>query len=214
MVKVNDTTTFPITTPALDDLLFGTDVSNTSASADGETVNFTPESILNLSATRTQIYAGATVQTVESSDLEDGYYYRWVFDGVTQDGSNSGGHYLAMDFMKASDSSWVGSTYSSYLPIAYTSTQNAAMSGAVTLFMPRVNANHFSVLSGIDSNTGNTSTFTAKNSITSQHAMGGRVYVGATETKIKRVRFWTTDAVSSFRSLVGGKIYEEKIRLT
>ena len=213
MVKVNDTTTFPITTPALNDLLFGTDVSNTSASADGETVNFTPESILNLSATRTQIYAGATVATIESSDLEDGYYYRWIFDGVTQDGSNSGGHYLAMDFMRASNSTWVGSTYSSYLPIAYTSDSNTAMSGAVTLFMPRVNANHFSVLSSIDNKSANTRTFTARNSVNAQYAMGGRVYVGGTETKIKRVRFWTTDPVTSNRSLIGGKIYQEKIRL-
>lgn len=212
MAKVNDTTTFPITAPALNDLLFGTDVSNTSNSADGETVNFTPQSILNLSATRTQIYSGSTVAVVESSNLEDGYYYRWIFDGVEQDGSN-GGHYLAMDFMRQSNSTWVGSTYSSYLPIAYTSGSNDSIGGAVTLYMPRVSANHFSVFSSIDNNTGGGATFTPPASADAKHALGGRVYVGGTEDKIRRVRFWNTDPVAAPRNFKAGKIYEEKIRL-
>lgn len=41
MAKINDTTNFPVTTPALDDMVLGTDVSNTSNDANGETVNFT-----------------------------------------------------------------------------------------------------------------------------------------------------------------------------
>lgn len=38
--RINNTTTFPITAPATDDLLIGTDVSNTSNNAGGEAVNF------------------------------------------------------------------------------------------------------------------------------------------------------------------------------
>jgi hypothetical protein len=45
MVKINDTTAFPNTTPADDDHVIGTDISNTSNSADGETVTFTIGSI-------------------------------------------------------------------------------------------------------------------------------------------------------------------------
>lgn len=48
MVKINDTTTFPITAPALDDLLLGTDRSNTGNDANGETVNFTVEEVSKL----------------------------------------------------------------------------------------------------------------------------------------------------------------------
>jgi hypothetical protein len=45
MVKINDTTAFPNTTPADDDHVIGTDISNTTNSADGETVTFTIGSI-------------------------------------------------------------------------------------------------------------------------------------------------------------------------
>lgn len=41
MAKINDTNTFPITTPARDDMLLGTDVSDVANDANGETVNFT-----------------------------------------------------------------------------------------------------------------------------------------------------------------------------
>lgn len=40
MTKINDTTTFPITSPAQADFVIGTDVSNTTNSAGGETVSF------------------------------------------------------------------------------------------------------------------------------------------------------------------------------
>ena len=51
-IKINDTTTFPITAPALDDIVLGTDVSDTGNSADGETVNFKMEDILKLGGFR------------------------------------------------------------------------------------------------------------------------------------------------------------------
>ncbi len=43
--KINDTSLYPITAPAANDLLIGTDVSNTSNDANGETVNFTRASV-------------------------------------------------------------------------------------------------------------------------------------------------------------------------
>jgi len=41
MSKINDTTDYPVTVPAAGDMLIGTDVSNTSTDAGGETANFT-----------------------------------------------------------------------------------------------------------------------------------------------------------------------------
>ena len=52
MAKINNTTTFPITPPALDDIVLGTDVSDTGNSADGETVNFKMDDILKLGGFR------------------------------------------------------------------------------------------------------------------------------------------------------------------
>lgn len=49
--RINNTTTFPITAPATDDLLIGTDVSDTSNNAGGETVNFTAGDIAALAPT-------------------------------------------------------------------------------------------------------------------------------------------------------------------
>lgn len=45
MVKINDTTAFPNTVPSVEDHVIGTDISNTTNSADGETVTFTIGSI-------------------------------------------------------------------------------------------------------------------------------------------------------------------------
>lgn len=50
MVKINDTTSFPNTAPALSDHVPGTDVSNTANSADGETVTFLMSAIATLLA--------------------------------------------------------------------------------------------------------------------------------------------------------------------
>lgn len=48
MAKINDTTTYPNTAPALTDHVPGTDVSNTANDANGETVTFTWQSVLDL----------------------------------------------------------------------------------------------------------------------------------------------------------------------
>lgn len=47
MAKINDTTTYPSTTPAGGDLLIGTDISNTANDANGETVNFSIQGVSN-----------------------------------------------------------------------------------------------------------------------------------------------------------------------
>lgn len=48
MVKINDTTTFPNTTPALTDHVPGTDVSNTTNDANGETVTFSWQAVMDM----------------------------------------------------------------------------------------------------------------------------------------------------------------------
>lgn len=48
MARINNTTTFPNTAPGLGDHVIGTDVSNTSNSADGETVTFKLVQILDM----------------------------------------------------------------------------------------------------------------------------------------------------------------------
>lgn len=48
MAKINDTTAYPNTTPALNDHVIGTDVSNTSSDPNGESVTFTFPSIMDL----------------------------------------------------------------------------------------------------------------------------------------------------------------------
>lgn len=102
MAKINDTTTFPITAPAVDDFMPGTDVSDTGNSADGETVSFKIGDILDLSALsntwhpydRTtvagsqdgNIYDSAvdgTVASIESPAFEAGYEYMFYFEQVT-----------------------------------------------------------------------------------------------------------------------------------
>lgn len=47
MAKINDTTTYPSTTPAAGDLVIGTDISDTGNDANGETVNFTVQAVAN-----------------------------------------------------------------------------------------------------------------------------------------------------------------------
>ena len=53
MTKINDTTTFPITTPADDDFVIGTDVSNTTNSVGGETVSFKVEDLRGVGSNQT-----------------------------------------------------------------------------------------------------------------------------------------------------------------
>jgi hypothetical protein len=61
MAKINDTTTFPNTAPALTDHVIGTDVSDTALNADGKTVTFLLSDILALAG------GGRTWQDVSGS---------------------------------------------------------------------------------------------------------------------------------------------------
>lgn len=107
MARINNTTTFPITAPASDDLVIGTDVSNTTNSADGETVNFTIGSIADLAfITGWHPYNKVTVgdsndgliwdfsvdgssATIASPDFEDGYEYGFVIEDIYLGSSGS-----------------------------------------------------------------------------------------------------------------------------
>lgn len=48
MANINDTTTYPATAPALGDHVIGTDISDTGTSANGETVTFTWQGVMDL----------------------------------------------------------------------------------------------------------------------------------------------------------------------
>lgn len=158
---------------------------------------------------RTLIYDnGGNVSTIESDDFEDGFYYRFIFENVETDGGN-GDNYIALDFMKESDSSYVGTFGSTYLKVGYFSsgTPVRKTNGVVTVFAPRVLSNHFFAhgffATGIETNI-----FSGD---TDGQFAGGRVYVGATATKIKRIRFWGTDRLTTNRNFLSGKIYQEKL---
>lgn len=67
MAKINDTTTFPNTAPALTDHVIGTDVSDTGNSADGEVVTFLLSDILALAgvATTKNLFGSGAVSSVD-----------------------------------------------------------------------------------------------------------------------------------------------------
>lgn len=69
MAKINDTTIFPVTNPAVGDLVIGTDISDTGNSADGETVNFSIGDIINLVPIGTEFIEVITPTTVTEIDI-------------------------------------------------------------------------------------------------------------------------------------------------
>lgn len=101
MVKINDVSTFPNTTPASDDHVIGTDVSDTTNSADGEVVTFTLGEIANLNFEAswhpydmTSLGDGSdgkfydysvdgAVANFVTPDFEDGYEYAIKLDGLS-----------------------------------------------------------------------------------------------------------------------------------
>jgi hypothetical protein len=80
MTRINDTTAFPITAPAPDDLLIGTDVSDTSNNAGGETVNFTIGSLGWQLVSEQSPTSGTTVTWTDLSAYSE---LRLVFYGLT-----------------------------------------------------------------------------------------------------------------------------------
>lgn len=69
MAKINDTTTFPLTTPASGDFVIGTDISDTGNSADGEVVNFSIGDIINLTPIGTELIEVITPTAVTEIDI-------------------------------------------------------------------------------------------------------------------------------------------------
>lgn len=119
MARINDTTTYPITTPAAGDIVLGTDVSDTTNNAGGEAVNFTVGSIADLAfQTSWHPYNKAAVgdsndglfysfavdgaeSTIETPDFELGYEYAVFFDGLAASGGTTT---FRIDLFKAADS--------------------------------------------------------------------------------------------------------------
>lgn len=99
MARINDLTTFPNTTPALADHIIGTDVSDTTNSADGETATFKFEDIiktfndvtsfstLTISAADTYLVTDVLSVSQPSPTLSGTYQTIWEADMVPYTGS-------------------------------------------------------------------------------------------------------------------------------
>lgn len=88
MARINDTTTFPNqTSPALDDHVIGTDVSDVSTSADGQTVTFRLGDILALATPAFEFIETVDLSsdsTVEFTGFDSTKYdgYKFLLQGV------------------------------------------------------------------------------------------------------------------------------------
>jgi len=103
MAKINNTTTFPITAPALDDIVLGTDVSDTGNSADGETVNFKLDDIRKLAA-------------LSTADSVGSYAFLANYDGtVTTAGGVESGSNLRYFGIRDTQVNTAGNIYGSYV---------------------------------------------------------------------------------------------------
>lgn len=81
MVKINNSTTYPVTTPTLLDRLIGTDRSNTIHDSNGETVQFQFDEILNLFRTEIQT-SGIDGTTIGASTPAAGSFTTGTFSGA------------------------------------------------------------------------------------------------------------------------------------
>lgn len=109
MTKINDTITFPLTEPAEDDFVIGTDDSDTATDADGKTVNFRVGDLLDVATKSASWHPynstfygdsndgavfdfavdGAGITTISCPDFEDGYEYGFIFDGLRSTGTTT-----------------------------------------------------------------------------------------------------------------------------
>lgn len=107
MAQINDTLTFPVTTPAKGDMIIGTDVSDTGNSPNGETVNFTLQGIHDVTDTSSSWHwynsenygdsgdgalfdfdvDGSGISSVDTPNFEDGYEYAIILDEIGTPGS-------------------------------------------------------------------------------------------------------------------------------
>lgn len=80
MAKINDPTTYPATTPAASDRLIGTDVSNTTNDANGETVSFTVDSLVDMTGLHFLATADASNNaTIDFTAFDSSKYDNYLF---------------------------------------------------------------------------------------------------------------------------------------
>ncbi len=102
MARINDTTTYPNTAPALGDYVIGTEVSDTTNSTDGEVVTFTLQAIkdlieANLTPSGFQFISSqdaSTSATLDFTGFDASSYDSYVF--ILQNVIPSTGAYLLM----------------------------------------------------------------------------------------------------------------------
>jgi hypothetical protein len=153
--KINNTTVFPITVPGDDDLLLGTDVSDTSNDPDGQTVNFKVEDVLQLTKNSAvwhpydMVYFGdgndgliydhgadGTVTYIETPVFEAGYDYAVYFKGVSPSGS-------ATQPLSVKARATSSGTYGSRVSISSNITSSRTFEGAFYVRLPSLSRRVF-----------------------------------------------------------------------
>lgn len=150
MARINDTTTFPNqTSPALDDHVIGTDVSDVSTSADGQTVTFRLGDIADLSSTfieSVDLSAAASFDfTGFDSSKYDGYKVMLqnvtlgnAYDLLLRVSTDGGSSYLSTGYINAGSSVTNGiSLFEDYLP-AGGSPNDGGVSGVIYINGPHL----------------------------------------------------------------------------
>lgn len=148
MGRINDTVTYPNTTPALTDHVIGTDVSNTATSGDGEVVTFLLGDILTLGSPliENRTVAG-TEEDFTSFDSSKYNAYTFVFQNVVIDNGVSLLCRLSSDtgttFISTTSYYTNSGTAASSAAIFDTYTTSAlfsgcGISGRVTLYKPEI----------------------------------------------------------------------------
>lgn len=98
MAKINDATAYPSTTPATDDRVIGTDISDTANDANGETVSFTMENIVKLITSVVLGQGTSAAPALRLGSTNSGWYSTNGFDWTWV---RAGAKYLSLGFNKA-----------------------------------------------------------------------------------------------------------------
>lgn len=218
MAKINDTTTYPITTPDADDIVIGTDVSDTGNSPDGEAVNFKLSAIVARMGYEfswhpydmTEIDDGADglfydhsvdgdQSSVETPEFEDGYEYRLVLSNVSHSGGATNRSPVIQLYLATSAS------YSDAVEGEACSAANTVDADLI-IHAPRLseNVHHISGPQRYDSGTGGLFA-----------GLSGGVYSG-TAQKISKARVRMREpGTTSYANIDGGKmrLYRRKMTL-